>query len=277
MSINFVLNRLSTSYSMSTLATVDDPIDGILDVSATGVFYISQADIQKVFQVQTDSADITDASATDLHHYVFMNRWPSTTILNPVNAMMNEPLSYNPILNVGIPNKMFVKHDFLRYLASKLFNTAQGVDLFNNESALIGGLNSIGNTAYQQDISAALWKYATTSSYPTSPYQNGGFVVDPISGLKSTTSDISTDDNLCYIILNKLLQDTPERFKNIVVDANGLFPIPFLVGDTISFMTKINPVNGQNNLTGVAPFGGRSYQIKLIIDDGSNKNTIPID
>jgi len=277
MSVNFVINRFSGSYSMSTLATVDDPIDGILDVSATAVFYISQADIQSVFQVQTDSIDIADSLATDLHHYIFMDRWPITTVLNPVNGMMDKSLSYNSIMNVNIPNKMLVKHDFMRYLASKLFNTPQAVDLFNNETEMINGLNVIGQQAYQQDISASLWKYATTSTYPTSPYASGGFVVDPVTGLKSTTGNITTDDNICYILLNKLLQDEPERFKSIVVDANGLFPVPLLVGDTINFRTKINPADGQNNLTGVTSFGGRTYQIKLIIDDGTNLNTTPID
>jgi len=277
MSVNFVINRFSGSYSLSTLATVDDPIDGVLDVSATGVFYISQADIQSVFQVQTDSVDMADALASDLHHYVFMNRWPTTTTLNPVNAMMDRSLSYSPIMNVNIPNKMLIKHDFMRYLAVKLFNTAQAVDLFNNESAMIGGLNTLGQQAYQQDISASLWKYATTSTYPTSPYTSGGFVVDPVTSLKSTTADITTDDNICYILLNKLLMDEPERFKNIVVDANGLFPVPILAGDTINFTTTIIPADGQHNLTGVAPFGPRQYQIKLVIDDGTNVNTTPID
>jgi hypothetical protein len=276
-SIDFILNNLSHSYTMQTLAMVDDPIDGIVDVSATAVFYISQADIRSVFQVQTDSYDISDMSATDLHFYVFMNRWPATTILNPVNGMMDQPLSWSPIMNTGNKSKMLVKHDFIRYLALKLFNTAQAADLFNNESALITGLNAIGNTAYQQDISAALWKYSTTSSYPTSPYNSGGFVADPVTGLKSTTAEITTDDNLCFVIVNKLLQDTPHRFSNIVVDQYGLFPVPLLAGDTISFVTKINPVTGQNNLTGVPAFGGRSYQIKLIIDDGSHSNTTPTD
>lgn len=277
MSVNFVINKFSASYTMSEFATVDDPIDGILDVSATAVFYISQNDIQSVFQVQTDSIDVTDSIASDLHHFIFMNRWPVTTVLNPVNGMLDQSLSWSPIMNVNTPNKMFVKHDFIRYLASKLFNTPQAVDLFNNEGGLITGLNTIGEYTYQQDISASLWKYATTSTYPTTPYASGGFVVDPITGLKCTSADITSDDNICYILLNKLLQDKPDRFKSIVVDSNGLFPVPLLDGDTINFMTRINPAEGQNNLTGVSVFGGRTYQIKLVIDDGSHQNTLPID
>lgn len=275
--IHFVLNRFSGSYTMNTSGTVDDPIDGVLDASATAVFYMSQSDIQSVFQVQTDSNDMTDVSSSDLRFYVFMNRWPVTTVLNPANGMLDQPLSWSPIMNVGIPNKMLVKHDFLRYLAQKLFNTPQAVDLFNNESALIGSLNTLGSYAYQHDISGALWKYATTASTAVPTNVNEGFVVDYVTGLKCTTADLATDANLCYILTNKLLQDHPERFKTLTVDAQGLFPVPILAGDTINFLTQINPVAGQNNLTGVSAFGGRTYQIKLVIDDGSHTNITPVD
>jgi hypothetical protein len=262
---------------MSNFALVDDVIDGVLDASATAVFYISQSAIQSIFQLQTDSIDIADISSSDLHYFIFMNRWPATTVLNPVNGMMDQPNSWSPILNVGTPNKMLVKHDFVRYLASKLFNTPQAVDLFNNESALINSLNTLGDYAYQTDISAGLWKYATTASTPVPADTNQGFMVDYVTGLKCTTADLTTDANLCFILANKLLELTPQRFKTINVDAQGLFPLPILAGDTINFLTKIHPVSGQNNLTGVSAFGGRTYQIKLVIDDGSHTNTTPVD
>ena len=40
-SIDFVLDVMSTSVNFNVLATIDDPIDGVLDVSATAIFYIS--------------------------------------------------------------------------------------------------------------------------------------------------------------------------------------------------------------------------------------------
>lgn len=273
-SIHFVINTFSHSYNLSTLATVDDPIHDTLDVSATSVFYISQNDIQQVFQIHTDSADMTDASTNDLLFLTFMDRWPTTTVLNPVNGMMDQYASSNALLQVGIADKMLVKHDFIRYLASELFNTAQGADLFNNESALITGLNALGEYAYQTDISSGLWKYATTSRTPT----NGtSFVIDPITGLKAATAHNTEKDNLGFLITNQLLMTYPERFNNIHVDGNGLFPAPILAGDTFLFATRIDPAPRQNELTGVPPFGGRTYQIKLIVDDGSHINTTPTD
>jgi hypothetical protein len=77
-----------------------------------------------------------------------MSAWPASLLINPSNAMLDKGDSSSPILSVGIPSKMLVKHDFLRYLALKLFNTAQGVDLFNNESALISNLNTVYSITY---------------------------------------------------------------------------------------------------------------------------------
>jgi len=276
--IDFVLNGLNSSGIMTTLGSVGSEFDvSPIDASATAVFYMSQTDVRNVFQVRTDSKDLTDISSADIMHYVFMNRWPTRTRLNPVNGMMDQTQSQNAIISAGIAaNKMLVKHDFIRYLASKLFNTSQGVDLFNNESDLISNLNSLGETSYQQDISAALWKYSTTSI--ENVFSDGGdegFVLDSVTGLKATTNDMVSNENLCYIMLNQLLEKNPERFNDITIDASGVFPLPILEGDSINYSLKINPIANQNMLTGVPEFGGRVYHIKVIIDDGTNEITNP--
>jgi hypothetical protein len=276
--IDFILNGLNSSGIMTTLGTVGSEYDlGTLDASATAVFYMSQTDVRNVFQVRTDSNDLTDISSADLMHYVFMERWPTRTRLNPVNGMMDQEKSKNAMISTGVDaNKMLVKHDFIRYLASKLFNTPQGADLFNNESELISGLNVLGETSYQQDISAALWKYSTTSTQNV--YSDGGdegFVLDSVTGLKATTNDMVSTENLCYIMLNQLLNKNPERFNDLAIDASGVFPLPILEGDSINYRLQINPIANQNTLTGVPEFGGRVYHIKVVIDDGTKTNTNP--
>jgi hypothetical protein len=276
--IDFILNGLNSSGIMTTLGTVGSEYDlGTLDASATAVFYMSQTDVRNVFQVRTDSNDLTDISSADLMHYVFMERWPTRTRLNPVNGMMDQEKSKNAMISTGVDaNKMLVKHDFIRYLASKLFNTPQGADLFNNESELISGLNGLGETSYQQDISAALWKYSTTSTQNV--YSDGGdegFVLDSVTGLKATTNDMVSTENLCYIMLNQLLNKNPERFNDLAIDASGVFPLPILEGDSINYRLQINPIANQNTLTGVPEFGGRVYHIKVVIDDETKTNTNP--
>lgn len=273
---DFVLDALSSTVTMSVSSIVDDVIPGAMDASAVAVFYMAQQDIQNVFQAYTDSANITDISYERMHFHVFMDKWPTNPRLNPMNAMMDRLESSNAMITVNTPSEMLVKHDFIRYLAKQLFNTPMGTDLFSNQSELLNSLNSLGETVYQ-DISASLWKYATTSSRPVPADVTSGFILDPVTGYKATTADLATQDNLCFVMINKLLETLPQRFNNLQLDSNNLFKLPILAGDTISFLVTVNPTPGQNNITGVPSFGGRPYQIKIVIDDGSHANTQPTD
>ena len=72
--------------------------------------------------------------------------------------------------------------------------------------------------------------------------------------------------------MKKLLDENIERFDNVIMDASGVFSLPLLEGDTINYLVKINPSSQQHLLTSVPEFGGRIYQIKLVIDDGTNDN-----
>lgn len=273
-SIDFVIDHFSSSYTMKVRGEVDDPITGLADASCVAVFYIPQNTIQDIFKFQSDSYDFTDENSTDIRYFIYMNRWPAGLVISPVNAMVD--LASSPMLNVGIPNKMLVKHDYIRYLAKELFNTPNGVDLFNNEVELLGALNTIGMNAWQNDISGSLWRYATTSSYPVGNI-NSGFIIDESSGLKCTTGDLEIDVNFGFKIFNQILMTHPHRVNFSNLDQYGQGPIPILAGDTISFRFQVNPHAGQHLLTGVPSFGGRSYVIKLIIDNGTGVNISPVD
>ena len=106
-----------------------------------------------------------------------------------------------------------------------------------------------------------------------------GFILDTVTGLKATTNDNTSDENICWVLLNQLLESKPERFNNIgnTIDASGVFPLPILEGDTISFTFSISPASNQHQLTGVSEINPREYQIKIVVDDGSGINTLPID
>ena len=273
--LDFVLHSFSSLVTMTVSTIVDDVIPGAVDLSAIAVFYMAQEDIQNVFQVYTDSNEISDISYEGMHYHVFAKDWPYTVRLNPVNAMMDRPESANTLFNAYNPSEMLVKHDFIRYLALKLFNTPMATDLFSNEGELLNNLNSLGELVYQ-DISASIWKYATTSSRPVPQDVTSGFIISH-TGLKATTTDLPTLDNLGFVLTNKLLEVLPQRFNNLQLDSRNLFRLPILAGDTISFTFTLNPSPGQNELTGVPPFEGRTYKIKIVIDNGSHVNTIPTD
>ena len=68
--------------------------------------------------------------------------------------------------------------------------------------------------------------------------------------------------------MNTILQNAFSRFDNVadVIDSSGVFPLPILQGDTISFETSLNPTETQHLLTSTNDFGGRTYKIKLVIN-----------
>jgi hypothetical protein len=260
---------------MSVGATLDaGSTFSIGDVSGTAVYYISQTAIQSVFKFEADSWDINDISNIDVRYFTYMTNWPTDLLINPSNAMLDKNDSNGAILQVGIPNKMLVKHDFLRYLALKLFNTAQGVDLFNNENALIANLDSVGQSAFR-DISNSLWEFSTGKLIKADGINS---VVDASSNLLCTTNNFVDNSNICRELFQQVLGNNANRFSSIVFDGNGQASVPILSGDSISYKYTINPASNQNNLTGVSPFGGRTYQIKLlVVADSTNLNTLPID
>lgn len=272
-SIDFVLDRFSAAYTLSQSATMfEGSIITLADVSATAVFYVSQADMQNVFKFQSDSFDIDDLSSSDIRYFTYMSNWPEALVINPVNAMLDKNDSQGAIGPVGIPNKMLVKHDFIRYLALKLFNTPSGVDLFNNESELISHLNSMGNASYQYDISGTLWKYATSNK--VTAIDNTNFIFDLSSGDRCTTDHFTTNENICRELFNQILHSNKERFSDISLNTLGVRSLPILDGDSISYRFTVFPKAGQNTITGVPAFGGRSYAIKLlVVTNATGQNT----
>lgn len=270
--VQFTLPYLSAAYTMLESATLDTgaaPI--ILDTSAIAVYYISQEAINNVFRFSADSFDVTDDKTTDVRYFVDMRAWPADLFINPVNAMLDQLKSREPIISVGIPNKMLVKHDFVRYLALELFNTAQGVDLFNNEHVLIKHLNTLGEKSFQ-DISATLWTHSTSGS---AVLDGVNYIFDASAQSNCTTDHFNSNNNLCRELMQQVLKNNRSRFGNIEdsKDAYGLSAVPIYAGDSISFSLTVFPAPGQNALTGVEPFGGRSYRIKLVV--GAGVNTLP--
>jgi hypothetical protein len=249
------------------------PIESIpvLDASAnaTAVFEVSLADMQSCFQYQTDSSDITDVDSTDIRYYVNPASWPT---LNPANGMMNHAQSTNQIAVSSSTgdypsNKMLVAHDFVRYLALKLFNTQYGVDLFNNEVDLLKGIrricdeSSAGHTWY--DIVSKINAVGTSGT-------NANIV--GTDGSKYMTNADTSTANLGRALLQQLLGSVPERFSNINA-TDSAQPLPFQEGDSISFKLTIAPADGQEDLTGVAAFSARSYEIRLVMVSTTPSNT----
>jgi hypothetical protein len=211
---------------------------------------------------QSDAADITNVSADDIKYYVFHRKWPTELKLNPNHAMMNKNESIGMLgINEGFTNdKSLVKHDFIRYIAHRLFNTIHAVDLFNNEIELNENSVYLGETV-RNNIDTILSNISTTSSSGTMSYD--------ASGNKYLTNDASGNTNLCREIMRHIAAVAPSRFYNNGTNDAGLKNVPFIENDTLQYKVVIQAAASQNVLTGVSVIPSRSYTIKLIL-----KNTV---
>jgi uncharacterized protein YjbI with pentapeptide repeats len=270
--VNFTLSGLNQAITMATSGLLDASAVSLETADATAVFYVKLSDMTDIFKYQTDSFDMSDISATDLKYYVFNRKWPAALKINPAHAMLNKVESNGMLGTVGLfdANKMLAKHDFLRYLSLKLFNTIHGVDLFNNETDLLENATYWGEDV-RTNIHNILTGISTTSSDETMSYD--------ASGNKYLTNSTTSNTNLCRELVRQLLAGAPSRFGNI---ANANLPqgIPLIEGDTINFKITFNPAPSQDTLTGVEIIPSRSYMVKLVMKStitGSNENTPVID
>lgn len=266
--VHFVLTELESSVTMDLSGSLQTSTIPTLDVSAVAILYVSVDDIKNVFKYQTDSNDVTNADSTDLKYYVDPASWPD---LNPANAMLDDfdAGSTGAIATMTgdnnhlDANKMLVAHDFVRYLALMLFKTHFGVDLFNNEIALLNSLRGICDDSAQThtwfDIKSKLELVGINGTH--ADLEEDG------DGNKYMDNKNSGPENLCRVLMEQMTGSAITRFAEI--DATHLpQPLPFAVDDSISFKLIIAPADGQEELTGgTTPFETRSYEIRLILVD----------
>ena len=268
--VNFVLSSLNSSVAMSLGATIEDSTIPTLDVSAVALFEVAVDTMKNVFKFQTDSNDFSDLASTDIKYYVHSASWPS---LNPANGMMDATDSSGSIATSDYngtyaQNKMLVAHDFLRYIALKLFNTHHGVDLFNNEIDLLKNLRSIcgstaaGNTWY--DVAAAVGLVGVSGSHGD---------LAGVDGSKYMTNSNDTDANLCRVLLEQMTKNAITRFASIG-NSDSPQSLPFEVNDSISFKLIIAAAPDQESLTGVAAIPSRSYEIRMKLVASASNTTV---
>lgn len=261
--LDFVLTGLDEEITMGASGELFGVAIPAMDVSATAIIQVKTSTMRDVFQFQTDASDADQiTNDSDTQYYVKMDRWDASGILNPVHAMMDDTASENPIATgdsngTYVNNRMLVKHDFVRYLALKLFNTYQGVDLFSNEDAMKEDLAAKGAAAWAS-ISGDL-HYA----YSQQPMNNS-----------------ESDRNFSRQLLEQIINNDRDRLISDAsagtIDASNVVQaIPLVDGDTISFKLTLKAATGQHNLTGVSAIGDRTYKIKLVL--GSSTNTTPTD
>lgn len=263
--INFFIHQFDDTVEMSVSASFIDFVNedltrfNINEADIVAFYEVSLQDMKNTFSFLTDSNDIDDAvidghknvnTDMDIIYEIYPEYFPN---INFAHAQTVIPETYNtkhfmtnlndtPYGTTFNSTRSLLKHEYIRYLSSKLFNTIQGVDLFNNEQELKNIIVRKGNEVLNsilQDLSNA-------------------------SGM----SNIDTDGtNIGREIILQILNNEPQRFKNLSINDNGSISFPFLENDTLIFNVSINSNENQHNLTGTNLIQTRVYRIVLIMKE----------
>ena len=244
------------------------------NIDACGVIDMSVDLFRTLFLYQLDSY-------LDWDKIKYYSVYNPDFVYNPANAKLDRPQSFGAITTID-PTTMDVKNDFLKYLALKLFNTHYGVILFKNKPEMLTYLSTIIETEMNNVYSSLMYYInfidGTSENVTINPilqkvydYRIERYVYTYI---KYTTDSYNTNNNLCRELLLQLFELAPTRFTDI---ANTITPqpLPFMVGDIISFKIGIHAANGQELLTNASPIPMRTYEIKIILNNSTYK-TLPL-
>lgn len=273
--VSFVLSALDQSLTMSVSGDILKAQPIVPTTDAVAEFYVKTLDLQNLFMFQTDSDDVdTITNTTDTKYFVRQSQLPAALVLNPCHAWVStNAIATADRLGVIADNRELVKHDFIRHIAKSLFNTHLGVDLFTNEDLVKYDLAYKGhNEAWKNGVLASISGVSDVSLNTTT--HAGNYGTDASYGLY-LTNDASGSNNLCRELLRQIGYVAPNRLAtlgstpSIVVDgSNGYYKMPFLDGDSISFVLTINAAPNQHlvvNKGTAVP--ARTYRIRLNVRD----------
>jgi hypothetical protein len=242
-----------------------------------------------MFCFETDHIDVNDVSGTDVKYYVLS---PKIQTFTP--NLGSSIVGTNPIVsfasNGSTESDQLIGKDFTRYLASLLFNTPYGTDLFINESALVHSVNSAILTAWSYCM-IDLQNVSNTST-------NSDISMVGNVPAKYLTNDFSGVQNICRELFLQLISKSPARFTNLpqiqVEDANvvsireashlNYYYLPFVNNDIVQLRVKVYPCAHQptfglsttdttkfETINNDTHLKGRTYLMNMILTD----NLIP--
>ena len=251
-------NHLAEAFSSAstTIPSFSTTVSADATVTCTGP---AATALQGTFQFQTDS-DIATTSTDDVKYYVDTSQW--STMTTDLNASTDGTIS---VADGGFVAAESISESFLRHLATGLFGTHLGVDLFNNETTVKADIvsscgtlaTSIGTTISSVGISS------TTDSDLLGS-----------AGSKYFDDSITAAKNISRELVNQLLNNSDSRARfnasNLstyaVSGVPGRYKVPLIAGDTISYKVTISPHTDQDtNVPTGSSTSARSFRVKLVL------------
>jgi len=249
--IDMKLTALDSVFVLSEQATLPD-LSYTLDVSAeiTLTNQMSAIDLSGVFFFKTDDLDIPQEYFLDKTK--FANAY---NVLNPMNGIVTSGY-------YGSNTNDHLAKDFLRDMAKQLFNTHFAVDLFTNESVVVGDIDwKCGLVA--ENVTFKMDDVDITNTSLRGPDVSYGYY---------TTEDDTDVTNITRELVDQLLTLSPGRFSNSVQNRLNpnipkVYGIPLIAGDTISYKLSVSSHASQNTTiaTGKPALETRTYKVKLVV------------
>jgi hypothetical protein len=210
------------------------------------------------FKITSDSQDINNVDASDITYYVINNASAGGlkgTYLNKASLAGGSSLkdgnpatstvSSTPVVGGATSNQL--EYDFIRHISNQLFNTPNGVDLFNNETEL--------RLSVEQSCNDGEGKLL---------YNINQILVSADASYSSGSTNKDNSYNLTYTLLNQLFQKQPSRFNQYVISDTVPTILPWANGDKIWYILTVNAAPNQHLLVGKnTAVTSRKYLIKM--------------
>lgn len=236
--LDFYLKGLELNITSGLSQTIVGEVTEPLQADAYASINIPISLILNTFYYWSDSINVDDVLEEGVK-FKTMNYQAWQSIFFTQAIVMDGGISYYK-KTIDVIKKQ-INHDFIRYLALKIFRTANGVDLFRNNQTVLNGLDIASNMAF----------------------------INKLNYLESLGefNNIDSSYNISRTILRQILSLQPQR---IVPLAGEWTPIPLYAGDKLYIKLFINPNQQQQNIFSNSTINiePRSYLIQLNLVSG---------
>lgn len=292
--ITFYLKEFNDLAKINVVDPSTEPLqqEAIPPTDAQATVHIKASDMRKVFLTSTDSfvAQTTAGDSVDQGQMFFVRPDYFPQYLNVANAQVVQGgiESYNAAIY-----EQLVKDDVMRYYAMTLFNSADWVTLFANDTEMLE--NMVASSGLMPIVPDGNYDEANSKNlYNTGVLYNIMNELNKVGHIKTSTAVDLTDKrvqstnypatgtqwwglpdtvlpeqgNIGKKLFGMINRNDPNRISSMVLNGSTPSELPFLPGDQFVFVFTLNE-NSVSLTPGLPPVvvRKRTYLVRMILTD----------
>jgi hypothetical protein len=292
--ITFYLKEFNDLAKINVVDPSTEPLqqEAIPPTDAQATVHIKASDMRKVFLTSTDSfvAQTTAGDSVDQGQMFFVRPDYFPQYLNVANAQVVQGgiESYNAAIY-----EQLVKDDVMRYYAMTLFNSADWVTLFANDTEMLE--NMVASSGLMPIVPDGNYDEANSKNlYNTGVLYNIMNELNKVGHIKTSTAVDPTDKrvqstnypttgtqwwglpdtvlpeqgNIGKKLFGMINRNDPNRISSMVLNGSTPSELPFLPGDQFVFVFTLNE-NSVSLTPGLPPVvvRKRTYLVRMILTD----------